>query len=75
MKQSLSNKMCPTTSSQTAGTLESGKGGVARVTQNTSEARGLIERLNLTLKREWLLGKDPQTLPELRQGLQEFKSW
>lgn len=43
--------------------------------QNTPEARGLIERLNLTLKREWLLWKEPQTLPELRQSLQEFKRW
>ena len=29
--------------------------------QNTPEARGLIERLNLTLKREWLLWKEPKT--------------
>ena len=43
--------------------------------QNTPEARGLIERLNLTLKREWLLWKEPQTVPELRQSLHEFKKW
>jgi len=43
--------------------------------QNTAEARGLIEGLNLTLKREWLLWKEPQTLPELRLSLQEFKRW
>jgi transposase InsO family protein len=43
--------------------------------QNTPEARGLIERLVLTLKREWLLWKDPQTMPELRQSLHEFKRW
>lgn len=28
-----------------------------------------------SLKREWLLWKDPQTMPELRQSLQEFKKW
>lgn len=43
--------------------------------QNTPEARGLIERFILTLKREWLLWKDPQTMPELRQSLHEFRNW
>jgi len=35
--------------------------------------RGLIERLNLTLKREWLLWKEPKNLPQLRRSLREFK--
>jgi transposase InsO family protein len=43
--------------------------------QNTPEARGLIERLVLTLKREWLLWKEPQTLPELKLSLEEFRRW
>ena len=40
--------------------------------QNTPEAKGLIERLDLTMKRERFLWKGLRPLPELRQSLQEF---
>ena len=36
------------------------------------EASGLIERLVLTLKREWLIWKDPGTCG-IQAGLEEFK--
>lgn len=55
--------------------LETEKVDWKALPQNTPEARGLIERLILTLKREWLLWKDPQTLPELRESLREFRRW
>jgi len=41
----------------------------------TPEAQGLDERVNRTMKEEWLMWKEPRNIDELQETIDEFVEW
>jgi putative transposase len=42
---------------------------------HTPEAQGLVERVNRTMKEEWLMWREPRNIDELQETIDEFVEW
>jgi len=38
-------------------------------------AQGLVERVNRTMKEEWLMWREPRNIDELQETIDEFTEW